>query len=42
MELTDPVVWGSIAVVVVSVVIFVFLSFKVMKLINKDTEAHRK
>jgi hypothetical protein len=42
MELTDPVVWGSIAVVVVSVIIVVFLAFKVKALINKDAEEHRK
>ena len=42
MELTDPVVWGSIAVVVVSIIIVVFLAFKVKALINKDAEAHRK
>lgn len=42
MEISDPVVWGSIAAVVVSVVIFVFLSYKIKALINKDAEAHRK
>lgn len=42
MDITDPVVWGSVAVVVVSIVIVVFLAFKVKSLIDKDTEAHRK
>jgi len=42
MEISDPVVWGSIAAVVVSVVIVVFLGFKIKALMNKDAEAHRK
>jgi hypothetical protein len=40
--MNDPVVWGSLAAVVVSVVIVVFLAFKVKALINKDTEAHKR
>lgn len=39
--LNDAVFWGSIGAVVVSVVIIVFLGFKVAKLINKDAEAHK-
>ncbi len=40
--MNDPVVWGSLAAVVVSVVIVVFLAFKVKALINKDAEAHKR
>ena len=42
MDISDPVVWGSIGVVVVCIVIVVFLGFKIKALINKDAEAHRK
>lgn len=40
--MNDPVVWGSFAVVVVSVVILVFLVFKIKKLMDQDTEAHKQ
>lgn len=34
----DAVFWGSIISVVICVVIFIYLSFKVVKLMNKDSE----
>jgi uncharacterized protein YneF (UPF0154 family) len=37
----DLVTWMSIIMVVIAVVIFVFLGFKVMALINRDAEAHK-
>ena len=37
----DAVFWGSIISVVIAVVIFVFLIFKVKALMNKDAEAHK-
>jgi TctA family transporter len=37
----DAVFWGSIISVVIAVVVFVFLAFKVMKLMNKDEESHK-
>lgn len=37
----DAVFWGSIISVVIAVVIFVFLVFKVKALMNKDAEAHK-
>ena len=39
--MNDPVVWGSLAAVALSVVIVVFLAFKIKTLIDKDTEAHK-
>lgn len=39
--MSDPVVWGSFATVIVAVVIVVFLAFKVKALINKDSESHK-
>ncbi len=36
----DAVFWGSIASVVIAVVIFVFLVFKVKALMRKDAESH--
>lgn len=42
MDMSDPVVWGSIGAVVICVIIFVFLLFKMKALITKDTEAHKK
>ena len=42
MDMSDPVVWGSIGSVVIAVVIFVFLMFKIKALIAKDSEAHKK
>lgn len=37
----DAVFWGSIVTVVISVVIFVFLGFKVSKLMKSDAEKHK-
>ena len=34
MNISDPVVWGSIVSVVIAVVVFVYLSVKVVKLMN--------
>lgn len=34
----DAVFWGSIISVVICVVIFVYLGFKVVKLMNNDSE----
>ncbi|MCW4184229.1 hypothetical protein [Candidatus Thiodiazotropha endoloripes] len=36
----DAVFWGSIVTVVISVVIVIFLGFKVSKLIKSDAEKH--
>jgi hypothetical protein len=36
----DAVFWGSIATVVIAVVIIVFLAFKVRNLIKSDAERH--
>ena len=38
----DSVVVGSIAAVVISVVIIVYLVFKIKALMDKDVEAHKK
>ena len=38
----DSVVVGSIVAVVICVVIFVFLLFKIKDLMNKDAKAHKK
>ena len=37
----DAVFWGSIISVLIAIVIFVFLVFKVKALMNKDAEAHK-
>jgi flagellar biogenesis protein FliO len=37
----DPVAWMSVLMVIIAVVIFVFLIFKVKKLMNQDAEAHK-
>jgi uncharacterized membrane protein len=37
----DPVAWMSVLMVVISVVIVVFLYFKVSALIKQDAEAHK-
>ena len=42
MDMSDPVVWGSIGAVVICVIIFVYLIFKMKALIARDTEAHKK
>ncbi len=42
MDITDPVVWGSIGGVVICIIIVVFLAFKIKTLIAKDAEAHKK
>ena len=42
MDMSDPVVWGSIGAVVICIVIVVFLAFKIKALIAKDAEAHKK
>lgn len=40
--LNDPVAIGSIAAVIVCIVIFVYLTKKIGTLMKKDEEAHRK
>ncbi len=42
LDFKDPVVWGSLVSVLVAVVIFVYLAFKVKALINKDAASHEK
>ena len=37
----DAVFWGSIISVVIAVVVFVFLVFKIKALMKKDAEAHK-
>lgn len=37
----DAVFWGSIISVVIAVVVFVFLLFKIKALMKKDAEAHK-
>jgi hypothetical protein len=37
----DAVFWGSIISVVIAVVIFIYLGFKVVKLMNADAERHK-
>jgi hypothetical protein len=37
----DAVFWGSIISVVIAVVIFVYLGFKVVKLMNEDAQRHK-
>jgi hypothetical protein len=41
MGMSDPVVWGSIGAVVISVVILVFLIMKIKALIEKDSSTHK-
>ncbi|MEW8089354.1 MAG: hypothetical protein AB2784_06985 [Candidatus Thiodiazotropha endolucinida] len=36
----DAVFWGSIATVVIAIVIFVFLAFKIRSLMKSDAEKH--
>lgn len=40
--MSDPVVWGSFLVVIISIVILGFLIFKIKKLMDKDAEAHKQ
>ena len=42
MGFSDPVVWGSILSVIIAIVIFVFLAFKIKALMNKDAESHKR
>jgi hypothetical protein len=37
----DAVFWGSIISVVIAIAIFVYLGFKVVKLMNEDAERHK-
>ena len=37
----DSVTWMSIVMVVLAIVIFVFLGFKVVALMNRDAETHQ-
>jgi len=37
----DAVFWGSIISVLIAIVIFVYLGFKVVKLMNLDAERHK-
>lgn len=37
----DSVTWMSIIMVVIAIVIFVFLGFKVVALMNRDAESHK-
>ncbi len=42
MGFSDPVVWGSVLSVIIAIVIFVFLAFKIKSLMDKDTESHKQ
>ncbi len=42
MGFSDPVVWGSILAVVIAIVIFVFLIFKIKTLMARDAEGHKQ
>jgi len=37
----DAVFWGAILSVTIAVMIFVYLGFKVLKLMNEDAERHK-
>jgi hypothetical protein len=37
----DTVTWMSIAMVLIAILIFVYLGFKVVALMNRDAEAHK-
>jgi ABC-type phosphate transport system permease subunit len=37
----DAVFWGSIISVIIAIVIFVYLGFKVVKLMNEDAERNK-
>lgn len=37
----DAVFWGSILSVAIAVVVFVYLVYKVIKLMNADAERHK-
>jgi len=37
----DAVFWGSIISVVIAIVVFGFLAWKVMQLMKKDEESHK-
>ena len=38
MELSDPVVWGSALTVLISIVVVVFLGFKIKALMDRDAQ----
>lgn len=38
----DPVMWMSILMVILAIIVFVFLSFKVKALMARDAEAHKQ
>jgi hypothetical protein len=38
----DPVLWMSLLMVIIAIVIFVFLAFKIRTLMDKDAEAHKR
>lgn len=38
----DVVLWGSVISVLIAVGIFIYLGFKVVKLMNEDAERHKK
>jgi uncharacterized membrane protein len=37
----DPVLWMSILMVIIAIVIFIFLVFKIKALMKQDAEAHK-
>ena len=37
----DPVAWMSVLMVIIAIIIFVFLSFKVKALMNRDADEHK-
>jgi hypothetical protein len=41
MSMSDPVVWGSALTVVISVVVLIFLGFKVAGLMKSDANKHK-
>lgn len=42
LDIQDPVVWGSLASVLIAVIIVIYLAFKVKALINRDAASHKK
>ena len=38
----DPVLWLSLAMVIIAIVIIVFLAFKVRSLMDKDAGMHKR
>ena len=42
MGFSDPVVWGSILSVILAIVVFVFLAFKIKALMDKDAGGRKQ